>query len=275
LQQINGSVRGVSIVPRGDTPASLRWTRRNGEHRSEFNGRLIVDDIREPLQRWRYEPVLTSKHGRADIELAWPGRPDEFKFVLAEGKAELRVDDGRFLKASSSATGALKVVGVFNFANFLRRLQLDFSDVFKNGVSFDDMRGGFVIRDGVLATAEPFEIKSPGSRFRLAGTIDFNSDQTDMELVATLPVASNLPWVAALAAGLPVAAGVYVASKVFEDQVDRFASASYAVTGPWADPQVKLRRVFDDKLPQKSNEPAQSTESSPATEQSASKEQLP
>ena len=72
-----------------------------------------------------------------------------------------------------------------------------------------------------------------------------------------------------------MAAGVYVASKVFEDQVDRFASASYAVTGPWADPQVKLRRVFDDKLPQKSNEPAQSTESSPATEQSASKEQLP
>ena len=260
LQQLNGEIRGVTIGPRGDTPASLRWTRSNGEHRSEFNGRLVVEDIREPLQRWHYEPVLASKHGRADIKLAWPGRPDEFQFIRADGDAELHVDDGQFLKISSSTSGALKVVGVFNFANFLRRLQLDFSDVFKNGVSFDDMRGSFTMRDGVLTTTDPFEIKSPSSRFGLAGTIDFNTDQTDMELVATLPVASNLPWVAALAGGLPVAAGVYVASKIFENQVDKFASASYAVTGPWTDPQVKLRRVFDDKLPQKGNEAASPTQ---------------
>jgi uncharacterized protein YhdP len=57
-----------------------------------------------------------------------------------------------------------------------------------------------------------------------------------------------------------VAAGVYVASKIFENQVDKFASASYAVTGPWTDPQVKLRRVFDDKLPQKGNEAASPTQ---------------
>jgi uncharacterized protein YhdP len=69
-----------------------------------------------------------------------------------------------------------------------------------------------------------------------------------MELVATLPIASNLPWIAALAGGLPVAAGVFVASKIFEGQVDRFASAAYDVRGPWMDPQVKLSRVFNDKL---------------------------
>jgi uncharacterized protein YhdP len=71
-----------------------------------------------------------------------------------------------------------------------------------------------------------------------------------MELVATLPVARNLPWVAALAAGLPAAAGVYVASKIFENQVDKIASVAYDIKGPWTDPKVKLKRVFDDKLPQ-------------------------
>ncbi len=253
LDNLQGQLRAVKIQARDAQPASLTWTREGESDRTEFNGRLGVDDIGKALQRWHYEPVLTSKHGHVDIALQWPGRPDQFKFVQTDGKATMRFDDGRFLRASGSTTGALKVVGIFNFANFLRRLQLDFSDVFKDGVSFDEMQGELSTRSGVLSIDQPVEIKSPSSRFRLAGQIDFNSDQTDMELVATLPVASNLPWLAALTGALPVAAGVYVASKVFENQFDKFSSAAYAITGPWSDPQVKLRRVFDDRLPQKSD----------------------
>src|SRR5690606_12424366 len=91
----------------------------------------------------------------------------------------------------------------------------------------------------------PLRIESPSSQFRLAGQLDFNTDQAAMELVATLPLASNLPWVAAIAGGLPAAAGVYLASKLFGEQVDRYASAVYDVTGPWRDPKVKFRRIFD------------------------------
>ena len=68
-----------------------------------------------------------------------------------------------------------------------------------------------------------------------------------MELVATLPVVSNLPWIAALAGGLPTAAGVYVASKIFQEQVDRLSSAKYSVKGDWNNPELKFDRVFDDR----------------------------
>ena len=251
LDNIRAQLRAVKLEARDTQPAHLDWTRQGDSDRSEFNGRLAVDDIGKALTRWHYEPVLTSKQGVADIQLQWPGRPDQFKFIAAEGNMNLKFDDGRFLRASGSTTGALKVVGVFNFANFLRRLQFDFSDVFKDGVSFDDMQGKLSTQRGVLKTDELVEIKSPSSRFRLAGQIDFNTDQTDMELIATLPVVSNLPWVAAIAGGLPVAAGVFVASKVFENQFDKFSSAAYEINGPWADPQVKLRRVFDDQLPKR------------------------
>jgi uncharacterized protein YhdP len=253
-ENLTGQLREVTIGAHGDKPASMSWTRREGIDQTEFSARLQVDDIAKALQRWRYEPVLTSKSGAGDIALRWSGAPDQFQFIHAEGDARLTIDEGRFLKASSSTSGALKVVGIFNFANFLKRLQLDFSDVFKDGVSFDSMKGGLTMQQGVLRTDEPVEIKSPSSRFRVAGKIDFNTDQTDMELVATLPVASNLPWVAALAGGLPAAAGVFVASKIFQNQVDKFASAAYDISGPWADPKVKLRSVFDDKLQQKPND---------------------
>jgi uncharacterized protein (TIGR02099 family) len=252
VQQLAGQLRGIRIEPRGEQPASLSWLRQNGSDRSHFSGRLSVDDIGPVLQRWRFEKTLSSKSGSFDADMGWSGRPDQAKLKNIDGAAQLDFADGRFLKASGSTAGALKVVGIFNFANFLRRLQLDFSDVFKDGVSFDSMRGGFDMRQGVLTTAAPIEIKSPSSGFRIAGNIDFNTDQTDMELIATLPVARNLPWVAALAAGLPAAAGVYVASKIFENQVDKIASVAYDIDGPWTDPKVKLRRIFDDKLPQNS-----------------------
>ena len=64
--------------------------------------------------------------------------------------------------------------------------------------------------------------------------------------MATLPVASNLPWIAALAASLPVAAGVYVVSKVFDKQMNRLSSAVYTIGGSWNDPQVSFDHIFDN-----------------------------
>ncbi len=59
-------------------------------------------------------------------------------------------------------------------------------------------------------------------------------------------MANNLPWVAALAGGLPVAAGVFVVSKVFEKQVNRLSSGVYAIGGTWEEPTVQFDRIFDD-----------------------------
>lgn len=242
ITSIKSQLRNITIVGRDAQPARLTWTRRDGVDRSEFNARIEVGNVADALQSWKYEPVLTSKAGQCDLAVHWPGAPDQFEFVQAVGDAQLRIDDGRFLKASSSTSGALKVVGIFNFANFLKRLQLDFSDVFKDGVAFDNMQGGLAVQQGVLRTTEPVEINSPSTHFRLTGQLDFNADQTDMELVATLPAATNLPWIVALAGGLPAAAGVYVASKVFENQVDKIASVTYQISGPVADPSVSLQR---------------------------------
>jgi uncharacterized protein YhdP len=90
------------------------------------------------------------------------------------------------------------------------------------------------------------------------------------ELVVTLPVANNLPWVAALTAGLPVAAGVFLLSKVFESQVNRLTSLVYAVGGSWDDPLVKFDRVFDDTPPPRDGAGAPAAASPAAPAQSGS-----
>jgi uncharacterized protein YhdP len=75
----------------------------------------------------------------------------------------------------------------------------------------------------------------------------------------------NIPWVAALAGGLPIAAGAYVISKVFEEQVNQLSSGVYSVSGDLNNPEVIFRRVFDAEATapapgsQSSKEPASSS----------------
>ena len=90
------------------------------------------------------------------------------------------------------------------------------------------------------------DVEGSASSFQFSGVSTVASRALDGELVVTLPVANNLPWVAALTAGLPVAAGVFLLSKVFENQFNRLTSLVYTASGTWDDPEVTFDRVFDD-----------------------------
>ena len=83
----------------------------------------------------------------------------------------------------------------------------------------------------------------------------------------TLPLVDNIPWVAALAGGLPIAAGTYLVSKVFEEQMNQLSSGVYSVSGDLNDPQVIFERVFDAKAsapPSTNQSTAESAAPSPA-----------
>lgn len=243
LNQLQGTIRGLAIG--ADNPGLLTWERNEQGDRSSLVADLVFKDIGKTLKRWNYEEIISSEKGTIGVNLNWPGGPDLWQLEQSTGGINLDVSNGRFLKTSDTATGTLKVVGIINFANIIRRLQLDFSDVYKSGISYDRIKGQLELADGQLKIVDDLSIETPSSRFHLTGDADLRAEQLDMELVAILPVANNLPWIAALAGGLPTAAGVYVASKIFESQVDSLSSAVYDVKGDWNNPELKFKRIFD------------------------------
>jgi len=91
-------------------------------------------------------------------------------------------------------------------------------------------------------------MKMPSGKMTMAGEFDLVNETMEGKLVATLPVATNLPWVAAVVGGLPAAAGVYLTSKLVEEQVDRLSSISYKLIGDWDDIEVKVDQIFAESL---------------------------
>ncbi|MBB3047121.1 uncharacterized protein (TIGR02099 family) [Litorivivens lipolytica] len=245
LQDLRGNIRGLRLGE--GRPMELEWLRTEAGDSTRLNGRLAVADIGSVLQSWDFERVMESRSGEAELALSWPDTPDLFSPNIVSGSTSLSFNNGRFLRGSDAASGTLRMVGLLNFANVIRRLQFDFKDIFEKGIHYDRIRGRMQFDDGLMRLPGGMEIEGPSSTFKISGSLDFNTDLTDMELLATLPLGSNLPWVAAFVAGLPAAAGVYIASKVFEEQVDKASTLVYSVKGPWQNPELEFVRMFGEE----------------------------
>ena len=251
---ISGEIAAMQI--RSSEPASLVWRQGLLGH-TAIESRLHFDDFGDTLQRLGYERIIVTEDGSFQLTLEWPGGPQDFSLEQAQGSLLVDIGAGTFPDVSGGASGTLRVVSILNLTEIVRRLSL--SHMFESGVPFDKVDGEVIFQGGTIDVAR-MDVDGGASSFQFSGVSDVASRSLDGELVVTLPVASNLPWLAAFTAGLPVAAGVFVLSKLFENQVNRLTSAVYSATGTWDDPQVEFDRVFDDT---EANETVQT----PATKQ--------
>jgi len=240
---IRGNLRGLQL---GDESGmELDWWGQGDAQTTQLIGTLLFEDFGAVLVRYNYDQIIETESGRLDLNLKWPAAPWDYSLASTRGELNIEVAGGRFLKTSGAAEGTLRVVSIFNLADFVRRLSLDLSYVFQSGIPFDSISGELELQSGIIQVPQ-LAVVGRSSRFQFVGSADVPDETIEGELVATLPIASNLPWVAALIAGLPAAVAVYVVSKLFTRQMDRFSSAVYQVSGPWDEPEVNFQRIFDD-----------------------------
>ncbi len=238
--RITGEFVGLRLET--GAPGRLSW--RQGEPaQTALDLSLAFDDFGETLEGLGYERILETKEGELDLHLQWPGGPQDYSLQTASGSLRVNMGRGSFPEAPAGASGALKVVGILNLANIVQRLSL--SHMFESGIPFDTVKGDIVLHPGTIEVTQ-LDVRGAASRFQFSGVSDVATRAIEGRMVATLPVANNLPWVAALAGGLPVAAGVFVVSKLFEKQFDLLSSALYSIGGTWDDPQLKFDRIWGD-----------------------------
>ncbi|WP_439133178.1 YhdP family protein [Pseudomaricurvus sp.] len=271
ISNLLGSVNGVHVSarePKSDSTnqkeqtnqnsntaqeqgASLIWRKGRGKERTRFYGKLSGGNLANISDAWELPRMMDSKSVELDVNLLWPGNPAEVSVADLQGKMKVSVQDGRFYRSTGQASNALlRLVGLFNFDSWIRRLQLDFSDVFKGGTPFESVAGEIQFEKGIVYLTQPMEVRNTSSVLKMGGKINLPEETLDTSLVATLPVGGNATLIAAFAGGLPAAAGVYAISKIFKKQMERVASVSYSIKGSWSDPAIEFDKLFDNKAAQ-------------------------
>ncbi len=225
-------------------PLDFFWGQDATGHFSRLIGPASLSDVGNIFENMEFPQIASSQSGRLTFNLNWPTEPWNFSRKNIAGDFKFSLSDGTLYRSNDGADAALKVISLMNFANWLRRLQLDFSDVVGQDLAYDSMDGLFVFENGTARLDTPLEMEMPSGRMEMTGNFDLLEEKIDGRLVATLPVAPNLPWVGALVGGLPAALGVYVTGKLVEEQVDRLSSISYSVTGPWDNIDIQVDRIF-------------------------------
>lgn len=259
FNRIRGNLRGIAVsgVPATESAniadssplsgAQIYWSTGDAGHTTRFVGVLTTTDMAEVMREWEKPDILESNNAVYQVDLEWPGAPGQFSLKTLRGDIDLALEEGRFNRSTGAGEGVLRLLSLVNFDTLARRLRLDFSDLYKTGLAFDSIQGRIHFDNGLLQLTEPLQVEGPSSRLQLAGTIDLQQETIDARLVAALPVAGNLTFLAALATGLPAAAGIYLVSKIFRKQVDQATSVSYTIRGNWDDPVMKFDRLFESE----------------------------
>ena len=246
IENLLANVKGMVIA--GTAP--LQWNPASDVPVSRFEGSIDIADVKSSLEAWGFAAGLEGADFSFDGELEWPGSPLNINEDDLTGSLVFTGGKGRIVQADASS-GALKLLGIFDFAEIAQRLSLDLASVLGDGHAFNAMRGSFSLSPGLIMTNEPVVISGAGSQLMFAGDLSLPSEEIDYDLVLTLPLNKNLPWYAAysaIATGPLVGAGVLIAQQVFKDQIDDLTSLKYEINGSLKDPSVELVSVFDASL---------------------------
>jgi uncharacterized protein YhdP len=197
---------------------------------------------------------------QATLTGSWPGSPGAFSLATLSGSLKAEVGEGRMLEVDPGGSG--RILGLLSLAEIPRRLSLDFSDFFKKGFAFNNVKGDFLFSDGVART-DNLRIDGPAAEIRVSGSTQMRDKLYDQR-VEVLPKAGGvLPALGFLVGGPAGAAVGAVAQGVFNKPLKQTTRVVYHVTGPWAKPVVTVI----EKGPAKAG--AGATQSAPSPEATA------
>jgi len=217
-----------------DLSATGIWVNDNNQHRSSFDFHLDSSNLGNALEKLAFTPQLANGTSVFEGRVKWLGAPYDFNQETLSGELSLTLEKGRFIEFDP---GVGRVLGILNIGALQRRLSLDFSDLFKEGFTFDAISADFSIDNGDAYTNNML-IKSPSATINLSGRTGLAAQDYDQLVTITPSLQSSITLAGAVAGGPAGAAVAYIAQKLVGKEVDKIARTRYTITGDWKDPQI-------------------------------------
>lgn len=248
VTDIHAKRQQMSILPiSAKEPTQVVWDTK--QNTTTVKGKIEGKNFSDLLALLDFGKEITSKAYEVTGDVTWPGKPKDFEFARTKGDVRFSMKQGNFTAIETSSTQAIKVIGILNINYLLKRLKLDFSDLTKKGFAFDKLKGEVTLHNGKLRTKEPVQVKSPSSDIQIAGSADTKDQSLNVEMAVSLPLATNIPWIATLAAtgavGLWPAAGVFLVSQMFKSQVNKLSTFVYQIKGSFDEPKIRFKKLFE------------------------------
>lgn len=231
-----------------DPQGQVIWKRDSSGDTTYYTGSVSSSDLGEVLTAWEYPKALQTRQAEIDLGLEWPGSPAMFDWLTLKGDAGLIFQRGGFSTVDKGTSDITRLISLLDASFWIRRLFLDFSDLQVEGIAFDRVYGKAEFDTGLVRIDEPLHMIGPGADLAFSGQANILDNTVEGELIATLPVSKNLPWLAAylaLASNPITGALTFLAERIFRKGINRLTSAKYLVSGELSSPDIKFSQAFN------------------------------
>ncbi|MFO1351855.1 MAG: AsmA-like C-terminal region-containing protein [Gammaproteobacteria bacterium] len=202
---------------------------------SRLQAQFASRELGRSLAAFGYELALAKGDAKAQATLAWPGGFADFSLAALQGQLKLHIGKGQLLQVDP---GMGRVIGLLNLYALTRRLQLDFSDLFEDGLAFDEISGRLDFGNG-KAQIDHLTLSGPAAQIAVGGSLDLQHKRFDQTIAVMPRLGAPLALAGAVAGGPVVGAAVLVAEQLLKPGIGKIVRYQYQVTGPWDDPVVE------------------------------------
>ncbi|MFP5399795.1 MAG: YhdP family protein [Gammaproteobacteria bacterium] len=215
---------------------------------------LDLADAGALLARLGLPDALQGGAGRLEGQVSWQGSPLAPHPPSMDGRMQLALEKGRFLKAEP---GAARLLSVLSLQALPRRLVLDFRDLFQEGFAFDDVAGDVTVRAGVART-ENLRMRGLQAAVLMQGEADLARETQDLRVIVVPEINAGTASLVYSLINPAVGLGSFVAQLFLRQPLMAAGTREFHVHGSWADPKVdRVERTAE--APPRVDEPAAAT----------------
>lgn len=237
-----GSIRGKSHG---------KWTIKDSKNYTHEYLEVKTEDNSEILDRMGIDGSIRGSSVDFATDLNWHGTLWGIKRDTLEGNISMKMGEG----IVKSISGSTNLVGLLSLDSLLRKIRLDFSGIFEDGLAVESLKGYGTISEGILTTTDSKVSTVPGD-MKITGNMDFIREELDLNVNFVPDFASGVPVIAAFAVSPPVGVLAFAVSTVLSPVFDVVTEINYAVTGSFYAPEVKelSRNSGEIEMPQSQQE---------------------
>ena len=213
----------------------IKKTEQLHNYSTTVDAQLKSQNTKALMEEFGFQGILSSKNLTIDLDLFWPYIPSSDRVFDANGTVKVNIEDGQ-ITAIDPIAG--KVLGLLSIAELPKRLVLDFSDIFKKGLSFNRLSGEFQFKQGSAYTCN-LAMEGTSVDIVLVGVTDMIGETYD-QLAMVRPLLSDaLPMGGAVFGGPGVAAAVYLFTKLLRKPLKNIGVSYYSIGGTWDNPTIE------------------------------------
>ncbi|MAD52657.1 YhdP family protein [Idiomarina sp. UBA3162] len=214
--------------------ASGFWMVSEGQPFTQLSGELTTSDIGELLREYGLETAIRDSSATIAFGVRWNDHPHQVDFDTLSGALQWDFGQGYLAEVSD---GGARLFSLLSLDGILRKLTLDFRDVFSQGMFYTDLNGSVQIAQGVLTTNDTQLFGSAGDMV-IRGSTDLEKQSLDYELTYAPKVTSSLPVILAWMVNPPSGLAALLIDKVLQD-AKVISLLRYRVTGTIDNPVVE------------------------------------